>query len=213
MKFSVVVLILILLFSSGCITQETQENETATTTTTTHIPTTTIEANYLPLGEPCSLDDECLSGCCNSVRGRKRCQIQSFCTCRYLNEEDCSKEDCYWCIDKCLNEPCGECSKYRRCLTLAEGGRNVTRVEIAEGGNGSCKYTGFYENASGNGSYCDRHEGTRIYGKCGSPPTLEDCVEIHGEYCCYGIAQRRSFHSLQGEEYDLWCFKCTKLQE
>ncbi len=217
LRLSGIVLISVVLFIPGCITQETGEKyeQIATSTTpviTSIIPTTTTEAIFhrLSLGKPCSENEECLSGCCDSIKGRKICQTSSFCTCRYLNEENCQRKDCYWCIDKCQNEPCGDCSKYKRCLTFTEGDKNVTMVEISQGGNGSCKYNGFYEVASGNESYCDKHEGTRIYGKCGSPATLEDCIRIYGKHCCYDIAQRRSFHSPQGEEYDLWCFKCDK---
>jgi hypothetical protein len=213
MRLSRVVLIFVL-FSSGCITQETIVNDSTTitsiTTTITSVSTTTSGINRLSLGEICLSNDECLSGCCDSFKGRKKCQIQSFCTCKYLTEGNCQEEDCYWCIDKCQSEPCKECSGYKRCLIVVEGDKNITKVEIAQGGNGSCRYAGFYVNASGNESYCDRNEGKRIYGKCGSPAIREDCVNVYGEHCCYDIAQRRSFHSPGGDEYDLWCFECTR---
>lgn len=211
--FIVLLISVVFITASGCITKDSGGGYNQTTVTTM-VTTTIKEIHYnLSLGEPCSENKQCISGCCDSEKGKKKCQVLSFCTCKDLNEEGCYKEKCYWCINKCQNEPCGDCSKHRRCVIVSEGDGNVTKVEISQpvtGYDRSCRYLGFYENASGNESYCDKHEGTRIYGKCGSSATEKECVEVYGEDCCYIIEQRRSFHSPEGDDYDLWCFKCIK---
>lgn len=163
-------------------------------------------------GRYCSADDECASGCCAYEAGNGRCREESFCVLADLNEEECYEKGLFWCIDRCSDKECGDCGRHLRCVDVGGIPRIETALQV-EGHKGSCKYSGLYADAGGNESYCDRNEGRLIYGKCGMPPALEDCVAAYGEYCCYTIAQKRSFHSLEGEEYDLWCFSCSKAVE
>jgi len=194
-------------------TKPETEHPMTSSTTTTSAPATTLALKSLPLGGVCTGDDQCMSGCCALSKSRKKCRESSFCEMRELGEEDCYKKGLYWCIDKCQSNECGNCSSHMRCVTVSDGGSDVAKVEVAQpvgGKAGSCRYSGTYVNAGGEASYCDKHEGKLTYAKCGSPPQMEDCLRIYKDNVMYWIAQRRSFHSPEGEASDLWCYRCTQ---
>lgn len=185
-------------------------NESAEVEDTAPSTSTTLAKTNLPLNDYCETDTACESGCCASIgEGRReRCLQRSFCELRDMNEGECYLAGLYWCADRCKNDSCGECEKYMRCVY--ESGDPVVRVaEPVEGRTGSCNYSITYE-AGGEGSYCDLNEGKLIYAVCGRSVLGEDCVKAYGKETLYRIAQKRSFHSPEGEGSDLWCFECSE---
>ena len=194
-------------------TTETWKQETAPDVQTTSGPATTVAPANLPNGGACETDGQCKSGCCTDNNGRAKCRDASICELKDLGEQDCYKKGIHWCIDECQKADCGKCDAIMRCVNVSEGGSETLKVETAtevSGQAGSCLYSRSYVNAGGIGGYCDKHEGTLIYAKCGSPSQAEDCLRIYKDNVMYWIAQKRSFHSPQGEASDLWCFKCTQ---
>jgi hypothetical protein len=130
-----------------------------------------------------------------------------------INDSECYAKKYFWCAGRCSRTECAECRNYMRCVMVNESNESRAKVETAEQvpfHEGSCEFLGAYTNAGGMESYCDIHEGTMIYAKCGvDAPSPLDCYKLSGGTQSNRAAYtKRSFHSNLGAEYDLWCFRC-----
>ena len=185
-----------------------------TVKTSSQTPGVTYASN-LSIGDSCDFSEECASDCCKRTDAEKKCMEAEYCKPKQVSEDECYLQGKYWCAGSCQKDECRNCNTYLRCVNVIEGGVNKTRVESAgpiDGRPGSCRYNGKYTDAGGAGGYCDTYKGTLVYARCGASPTWEDCAAVYqGSKGTYEIARQRAFHSIDGDEYDLWCFKCNRV--
>ena len=238
--------ILIVLLFAGCTAQDKQElketpESTETTlpasdlpprsstlsrqaTTSSSLPTTleepsapgTTTPSKKKAGESCSIDSDCLSGCCALVEGGNKCASSSVCAQKGVSEDECYARQMNWCAGTCQKRACSNCTRYMRCVVSTDDVSmrqiRVERAQQSAGNPGSCVYAGDYEDAAGESGYCGRNKGDMIYAKCGLPPEAKDCAAAYGNPSGYTylIKNQRAFHAQAGEEYDLWCFMCER---
>lgn len=205
-KVSFISIVVLALFFAGCIQEERKTVDEVTTTTTKETPiTTTTKLEETTTTSTSTTTSSTSTAPTTSTTKPPKNKPN-------ITEEECYAKNYYWCAGKCSNSPCGNCRLLRRCV-LVDG---VVMVETAEDSpkkEGSCVYAKNYVVAGGVGGYCDKNEGDLIHAKCGSEPKTEDCMAAYNytQKTLFGVTQRRSFHSNLGEEFDLWCFKCSNL--
>ncbi len=228
--------LLILLLFAGCANQPAENNNVSSTsaisttqeavTTTSSASSTTLSKEStapdtsLPankgLNESCALNSDCATSCCAYLNGKHKCADAETCKPKKTTQEECYAKSWYWCAGECQKTVCDDCTKYTRCVTSNDSGKNQAMIESAKmdpSREGSCIYSGEYTAAGGEKGFCGLHKGQMIYAKCGSPPDSKDCSAAYGDPggYTYMIPNQRAFHAPDGEEYDLFCFYCERV--
>ena len=200
-------------------TQRAVATTTSASSTTsrkeTNPPDTSLPANK-SLNESCALNSDCATGCCAYLNGKHKCADAETCKPKKDTPEECYAKSWYWCAGECQKAVCDDCTKYARCVTSNDGGKNQAMIETAKidpSKEGSCIYSGKYVAAGGENGFCGLHKGEMIYAKCGSTPDSKDCSAAYGNPggYTYMITNQRAFHAPDGEEYDLFCFYCERV--